>query len=123
MTVINFKQFSQKGIALTEKASRRSDLNFVVGGRGRELYDFPCRSLIIFQFTEKSKSTESQHLEKRGKIDEIARLLHLKYPFRLLEARKTSAAISPVCLRDRHLTDAPVTYQWLEAGCPAVNKK
>ena len=67
MTVINFKQFSQKGIALTEKASRESDLNFVLGVRGRELSDFPSRSLIIFQLAEKSKATESQHLEKREK--------------------------------------------------------
>ena len=40
-----------------------------------------------------------------------------------LEVRKTNAAISPVCLRDRHLPNAPVNISGWKRGARQLTKK
>ena len=40
-----------------------------------------------------------------------------------LEVRKTNAAISPVCLRDRHLLNAPVNISGWKRGARQLTKK
>ena len=62
---------NKKGITLPENSISGSDLAFSLGGRGRELPEFPLRSLKIVSERKNNDQTEAQWLNRGGKHEQV----------------------------------------------------